>query len=161
MVRVIGIDPGLRNTGWGVIEHKNGALNYIASGVIETDAKQDMADRLLFIHKGLNAVIKNFAPQMSAIEETYVNSNYASSLKLSQARGAAILSLSMEGLKPEEYPAKTIKKALVGTGKADKEQVVSMIGYLMPGVRIESKDAADAVAIAICHANFSALSSLG
>ncbi len=153
-MRFLGIDPGLQHTGWGVIESKNDSLRFIAAGVINTSPKQEMPDRLVDIYKGLVGVLDRYKPDAAAIEETYVNKNYGSSLKLAHARSAAILTLSLSSLKPIEYSAKTIKKTLVGSGGAEKQQVMNMLNLLMPGIKISSKDASDAVAIAVCHSRF-------
>ncbi len=149
----LGIDPGLGNTGWGVIAAGGGKLRYIAAGVITTSASQEMASRLLHIHEQLQKVIVQYTPHYAAIEVTYVNKNYGSSLKLAHARAAAILTASLQGLMPVEYQAKIIKKALTGSGSADKEQIIAMLGLLMPGVCVNDNNAADALAIAICHAH--------
>ena len=154
MVKILGIDPGLNNTGWGVIEYFDNRCVYISSGVIKTSAKEDDSCRLLKIHDGIAEVVKTYQPTKAAIEQTYVNNNFASSLKLAQARGAAILTLATQGLFPAEYQAKTIKKAVVGSGRADKTQMVEMLKFLLPGSNIANPDAADATAIAICHAHY-------
>ncbi len=153
-MRVLGIDPGLQHTGWGIIESNNDSLKFIAAGVINTSSKKDMADRLVDIHNGLIGVMDKYYPSTSAIEETYVNENYGSSLKLAHARSAAILTLSLKGIKPCEYSAKTVKKTLVGSGNAEKQQIMNMLNLLMPGIKVTSKDASDAVAIAVCHSRF-------
>lgn len=156
MIRVIGIDPGLRNTGWAVIEvHKsNNEVKFIDCGVIKTTATLSLAERLHQLHLGIDDKVKMFAIQSAAIEETFVNMNYASSLKLSQARAAAMLSLTIAGLIPTEYAATTVKKTIVGTGRAEKDQVMKMLKLLIKGLNdIKSQDASDALAIALCHAH--------
>lgn len=154
MTRIIGIDPGLRNTGWAVIEAKNGNIKLLDLGVINTDSKDSLPTRLLHLHNDIQSIIQIHTPQFAAIEETYVNKNYSSSLKLSHARAAAILSLSIANLTPLEYPAKTVKKTIVGTGNAEKEQVMKMLTYIIPGLKTITKlDSADALAIAVCHAS--------
>lgn len=154
MTRIIGIDPGLRNTGWAVIEVKTGNIKLIDLGVITTSSNDSMPTRLLYLHNDIQSIIQAHLPQFAAIEETYVNKNFGSSLKLSHARAAAILSLSIAGLNPAEYPAKTVKKTVVGVGNAEKEQVLKMLSYIIPGLRTITKlDSADALAVAVCHAN--------
>ena len=156
MIRVIGIDPGLRNTGWAVIEvHKfTKEVKFIDCGVIKTTTTLSLAERLHQLHLGIDEKIKMFAIQAAAIEETFVNMNYASSLKLAQARAAAMLSLSIAGLIPSEYSPTTVKKTIVGTGRAEKEQVMKMLRLLIKGLNdIKSRDASDALAIALCHAH--------
>lgn len=152
--KIIGVDPGLNRTGWGVIEVYGSNLSYIASGVIETKASNYISSRLALIFKTLSGIIEEFSPEMAAIEETYVNSNFESSLKLAQARAAAMLSLEISGLSPISYQAKQVKKAVVGYGGADKNQMIRMINLLMPTAKIEKADAADAIAIAICHSSY-------
>ena len=156
MIRVIGIDPGLRNTGWAVIEvHKsNNEVKFIDCGVIKTTATLSLAERLHQLHLGIDDKVKMFTIQSAAIEETFVNMNYASSLKLSQARAAAMLSLTIAGVPPTEYAATTVKKTIVGTGRAEKDQVMKMLKLLIKGLNdIKSQDASDALAIALCHAH--------
>jgi crossover junction endodeoxyribonuclease RuvC len=153
MLRCLGIDPGLQKTGWAVIEHKTGALTHICSGVVITSASLMMPERLLFIQNSLNQIIKDFAPATAAIEDTYVNVNAKSSLKLAHARAAAMLTLAAAGLSPTEYAARAIKKSIVGSGNAEKEQVKNMMHYLIPNITPASihADEMDAIAIAICH----------
>lgn len=151
--RVIGIDPGLMETGWGVVEISGQRLQYIASGFIKTNSNDALSQRLLHIHNNIQQVVTEFSPQAAAIEDTYVNNNYGSSLKLSHARAAAILSLAINNLIAAEYPAKTVKKSLVGSGKAEKEQVQAMLSLLLKGLVIKNNNEADALAVAICHAH--------
>ena len=153
MALIIGIDPGLGNTGWGIIESDNSNLRYIASGTVSTSAKFPLAERLRSIFNGLNEVIKKFHPSVCAVEDSFVNINPASSLKLGQARGAAILSASCLGLSVFEYAPRLIKKALVGTGKAEKTQVAAMVKYLLPRAIIANDHESDAIAVSICHAH--------
>ena len=156
MTRVIGIDPGLRNTGWAVIEvHKlTKEVKFIDCGVIKTTATLSLTERLHQLHLGIDEKVKMFAIQSAAIEETFVNMNYGSSLKLAQARAAAMLSLAIAGLIPTEYASTTVKKTVVGTGRAEKEQVMKMLKLLIKGLHdIKSQDASDALAIALCHAH--------
>ena len=152
-IRIVGIDPGLRRTGWGVIESDGVRLSYVASGLITSDAEGDLAYRLREIYEGLMAVLASYKPAEAAVEETFVNDNPRATLKLGQARGMALLAPAMKGLKIGEYPPNLIKKTVVGAGHADKKQVQVMIGFLLPKAKFESADEADALAIAICHAN--------
>ncbi len=153
MVRIIGIDPGLRRTGWGVIESDGVRLSYVSSGLITSTSDEDLAYRLREIYEGLSSVIAGSGASEAAVEETFVNENPRATLKLGQARGMALLAPAMKGLKVAEYPPNLIKKAVVGAGHADKKQIQAMIGFLLPKARFESADEADALAIAICHAN--------
>lgn len=157
MTVIIGIDPGLNNTGWAVIEVRNSAFRLLNSGVVRTNPKDNLPNRLLKIHDELEKILVKYRPDLSAIEETFVNDNYGSSIKLSHARAAAIVTLSRLGVVPTEYAAKVIKKAVVGNGNADKNQVHHMLKVLMPTAQISSNDASDAAAVAICHANYSRL----
>jgi crossover junction endodeoxyribonuclease RuvC len=150
-VRVIGIDPGLRHTGWAVVDIRFGQIIYIASGVIDTDSKDPIAVRLTQIHNKLSEVIDSYQPNSAGLEETYVNKNYASSLKLAHARGVSMVTASMRGLEVIEYAPKTVKKTIVGNGSAPKDQLSRMLAILVPGVVIKSEDESDALAIAICH----------
>ncbi|MCE2991546.1 MAG: crossover junction endodeoxyribonuclease RuvC [Candidatus Jidaibacter sp.] len=150
-IRVLGIDPGLRHTGWAVIEINSGTISYVASGVINTNSKKPLAERLGEIHKNLNTIILDHNTSSAAIEETYVNKNYSSSLKLAHARGAAMVTANACGVELTEYPAKTVKKTLVGNGSAPKDQVSRMLSIILPGVAIRNEDESDALAIAVCH----------
>lgn len=152
-VRIIGIDPGLRRTGWGVIETDGVRLSYVASGLITSSADEDLAYRLRELFEGLLSVIAASGASEAAVEETFVNDNARATLKLGQARGMALLAPAMRGLNVAEYPPNLIKKAVVGAGHAEKRQIQAMIGFLLPKARVESADEADALAIAICHAN--------
>lgn len=152
-MRLIGLDPGLRRTGWGVIEADGNRLVHVASGTVGSDAALSLAERLSQLFDGLAQVIALYGPAEAAVEETFVNRNPASTLKLGQARGAVLLAPAQAGLPVAEYPANLIKKALVGNGHADKTQIQAMVGILLPGARPDSADAADALAIAICHAH--------
>lgn len=152
-IRIIGIDPGLRRTGWGVVESDGVRLVYVASGHITSDAADDLAYRLRVIFEGLSSVLAAFQPAEAAVEETFVNENARATLKLGQARGMALLAPAMKGLRVAEYPPNLIKKTVVGAGHAEKKQVQAMIGFLLPKAKFESADEADALAIAICHAN--------
>lgn len=152
MTVILGIDPGLQHTGWGVIASNTNRLSFIACGIIHTDPKLTTPKRLRQLHDGLQQVIALHKPQEAAVEETFVNKNSLTSLKLGQARGAILLSVSLEGLMIAEYSATLVKKSVVGNGHADKGQVAMMVGTLLPGCKA-SKDAADALAVAICHAH--------
>ena len=152
-IRIIGIDPGLRRTGWGIIESDGVRLVYVASGLVTSDAEDDLAYRLRELYEGVSGVIRTHKPAEAAVEETFVNENAKATLKLGQARGMALLAPAMQGLKVAEYSPNLIKKSVVGAGHAEKHQVQTMIGHLLPKARFESADEADALAIAICHAN--------
>lgn len=158
MPRIIGIDPGLVSTGWGIIDAQAGNLRFVACGTINPSTKLGLAERLLALHHALNGVVAQYQPTHGALEETFTTANGASTLKLGQARGALLVTLASHGLPIGEYAAKVVKKALVGTGAADKHQVSQMVGVLLPSSREAlaacKHDAADALALAICHANF-------
>jgi crossover junction endodeoxyribonuclease RuvC len=153
LIRIIGIDPGLRRTGWGIIESDGVRLAYVASGLITSDSDDDLAYRLRELYEGISGVIGSFKPAEAAVEETFVNENARATLKLGQARGMALLAPAMKGLRVAEYPPNLIKKTVVGAGHADKKQIQVMVGFLLPKAKFESADEADALAIAICHAN--------
>lgn len=152
-IRIIGIDPGLRRTGWGVVESDGVRLSYVASGLVTSTADADLACRLRELFEGIASVIASFKPHEAAVEETFVNDNARATLKLGQARGMALLAPAMGGLAVAEYPPNLVKKSVVGAGHAEKRQIKAMIGLLLPRARVESADEADALAIAICHAN--------
>ena len=152
-MKLLGIDPGLRNMGWGVIETDGNRLIYAGDGVVKSDPNLSLAERLVQLHDGLLLVIERFQPKEAAVEETFVNVNPASTLKLGQARGIALFVPSKFGLLVAEYSPNLIKKSLVGSGHASKEQVQMMINTLLPGCNFQSADSADALAIAICHAH--------
>lgn len=152
-IRILGLDPGLRRTGWGVIESDGVRLSYIDSGVITSDADEPLAYRLRALFEGVTGLIASFRPLEAAVEETFVNENPRSTLKLGQARGVILLAPATRGLKVAEYSANLIKKSVVGTGHAEKQQILAMIGFLLPKAKCQSADEADALAIAICHAN--------
>lgn len=151
-IRILGVDPGLRRTGWGVIAAEGARLSYVASGVIQPDETLALAQRLAGLHAGLMAVIEAHAPDEAAVEETFVNANPASTLKLGQARGVAMLVPALSGLLVAEYAANLVKKTVVGAGHAEKRQIQAMIAVLLPKATVKGADAADALAIAICHA---------
>jgi crossover junction endodeoxyribonuclease RuvC len=150
---ILGIDPGLTCTGWGVIAKAGSRLSHIGNGQIRTDITLSMAERLLELDRGLSAVVDIYHPDFAAVEEIFVNVNPQSTLKLGQARGAALLTMARAGLPIAEYPSKVIKKGLVGTGGAAKGQVQAMLKVLLPGVKLGGADAADALAVAITHAH--------
>ena len=148
---IIGLDPGLRTTGWGVVDAHDNNLHHIAHGAISSVSSAPLAERLRQIHTGVLDVIAEFLPDEAAIEETFVNKNPSSTLLLGQARGAVMLAPALAGVVVSEYAANLIKKSLVGVGHADKKQVRMMVRMLVPGADVEQADAADALAVAICH----------
>jgi crossover junction endodeoxyribonuclease RuvC len=152
-IRIIGIDPGLRRTGWGVVESDGVRLGYVGSGLITSDGDDELAYRLRQLFEGLLGVIAAMKPDEAAIEETFVNKDPRSTLKLGQARGIALLAPASRGLKVAEYTPNQIKKTVTGAGHAEKRQIQAMVGFLLPKAKFESADEADALAIAICHAN--------
>jgi crossover junction endodeoxyribonuclease RuvC len=152
-IRIIGIDPGLRRTGWGIVEAEGSRLGYVASGLVTSDEEGELAYRLRELYEGLSRVIAAFAPQEAAVEETFVNKDARATLKLGQARGMALLAPAQQGLRVAEYPPNVIKKTVTGTGHGEKRQIAAMVGFLLPKARFESADEADALAIAICHAS--------
>jgi crossover junction endodeoxyribonuclease RuvC len=153
MVRLLGIDPGLRFTGWGLIEADGNRLRHRADGVIATDSAASVPDRLRVLHDALAALLAEHQPDEAAVEETYVNRNGSATLKLGYARGIALLAPALAGISVTEYAAKSVKLAVVGTGGAEKAQVQMMVRRLLPGATITRADAADALAVAICHAH--------
>ena len=155
-MRLIGFDPGLRHTGWGVIEIEGNRLRHIADGTIRPAPGQDMAPRLRDMHEALAAVLAEYGPDEAAVEETFVNANPESTLKLGQARGVVLLGPALLGIPVFEYAPNRIKKAVVGAGHAAKQQVQFMVARLLPGCTATSADAADALAVAICHASYRA-----
>lgn len=152
-VRILGLDPGLRRTGWGIIESQGSRLKWIAHGVIKPDEKAPFADRLLALFDGVNDLIEAYRPDEAAVEETFLNSNPGSSMKLGHARAASLIAPARAGLIVAEYSTKEIKKSVVGTGGADKDQVAFMVKRLLPAAGNVSADAADALATAIMHAH--------
>ncbi len=150
---LLGIDPGLGTTGWGIISAEGNRLAHIANGRIVTDTKASLANRLVELDRALTDIILEFRPDGAAVEEVFVNSNPQSTLKLGQARGAILLSAARTGLEIGEYAARLVKKAVVGVGNADKAQVHAMVSRLLPGTKIAGPDAADALAVAITHAH--------
>jgi crossover junction endodeoxyribonuclease RuvC len=152
-VRIIGIDPGLRNTGWGVIEAEGTRLSYVADGSVHSDADAPLATRLLQIHTQLVEILQRYAPDEAAIEETFVNKDARATLKLGQARGAAMLAPALAGISVAEYAPNVVKKSVVGAGHAEKDQVKHMVKVLLPRAELNTADSTDALAIAICHAH--------
>ncbi|HLO76708.1 MAG TPA: crossover junction endodeoxyribonuclease RuvC [Magnetospirillum sp.] len=152
-MRVLGLDPGLRITGWGIVDAEGTRLRHVADGVIKSDDKLTLAERLVQLHRGVLAIIAQWTPEEAAVEETFVNKNPESTLKLGQARGAVLLAPALSGLMVGEYAPASVKQAVVGTGRAQKEQVGMMVRTLLPGCLVKSPDAADALAVAICHAH--------
>ena len=155
-MRLLGLDPGLRHTGWGVIEAAGNRLRHVADGAVHSSNARPLAERLVELHDGLARIIAEFRPDEAAVEETFVNKNPTSTLKLGLARGVALLVPALAGLPVHEYPANLVKKSVVGAGHAAKEQVQMMVRRLLPGAMIGSPDAADALAVAICHAHHAA-----
>lgn len=153
--RILGLDPGLQRTGWGMILSDGNRLAHIANGVIQTAPKAPMAERLNQIYEGIKAVIAAHDPGEAAVEETFLNRNPGTTLKLGHARGVVLLTPARAGLPVAEYAAKEVKKSLVGYGSADKNQVEVMVRRLLPGVEPANDDASDALAVAICHAHAS------
>jgi len=151
-VRLIGLDPGLRLTGWGVIDVEGNRLRHVAHGVIKVAAERSLAERLRELFDGVAAVIAAQMPLEAAVEETFVSVNPGSTLKLGQARGVVMLAPARAGLPVFEYAANLVKKSVTGAGHAEKRQIAMMIGHLLPGVEATA-DAADALAVAICHAH--------
>ncbi len=152
-VRILGLDPGLRVTGWGLIAAEGNRLIHLGSGTFTTDGEAPLAERLALLHRSLEALLEEARPDEAAVEETYVNRNGAATLKLGYARAIALLAPALAGLPVAEYPAKVIKRAVVGTGAAEKVQVALMVRHLLPGAAPIRADAADALAVAICHAH--------
>ena len=150
---IIGLDPGLGTTGWGIVAKSGSRLSHVANGQVKTDPKAPLAERLVVLDRELADIILAHRPDSGAVEEVFVNSNPQSTLKLGQARGVCLLALARAGLPVAEYATRLVKKALVGTGGAEKAQVQAMLRVLLPGVKLAGPDAADALAVAICHAH--------
>jgi crossover junction endodeoxyribonuclease RuvC len=153
VVRILGIDPGLRRTGWGVVESEGNRLVFVGCGSVEPSDKLPLAERLLAIHRGLEKVLADYAPAEAAVEQTFVNKDGAATLKLGQARGVAMLAPAMRGIWVAEYAPNQVKKTVVGAGHADKAQIQMMLKILLPKADPRTADAADALAIAITHAH--------
>ena len=159
-IRIIGIDPGLRNTGWGVIEAEGTRLFYVADGSVHSDADAPLATRLLQIHMQLAEILQRYAPDEAAIEETFVSKDARATLKLGQARGAAMLAPALAGITVAEYAPNVVKKSVVGAGHAEKDQVKHMVKVLLPRAELNTADSTDALAVAICHAHHRGVQSL-
>ena len=159
-IRILGVDPGLRRTGWGVIESAGNALAFVAAGTVRSDADRSLAERLCQLHDGLSTVIEAHAPAEAAVEATFVNRDASATLKLGQARGIALLVPARAGLVVAEYAPNAVKKSVIGVGHGDKRQVQMMVRMLLPKADFDSEDAADALAIAICHAHHRGSASL-
>ena len=153
--RIIGFDPGLRRTGWGVIDVAGSRLSYVACGTIKTTNEGSLAERLLILHDGIDAVIRQMSPDEAAVEQTFVNKDAVATLKLGHARAVALLVPARAGLAVAEYAPNQVKKTVVGVGHADKEQVHVMVKMLLPQSDAQGADAADALAVAITHAHWS------
>lgn len=153
-VRIIGIDPGLRYSGWGIIESDGNRLAYVASGVVTSSAKAQLSKRLVALFEGLSGVLSQWEPAEAAVENTFVNKDASATLKLGQARGIALVVPALAGLSVAEYAPNMVKKTVVGAGHAGKEQIAAMIGHLLPKASPQSEDEADALAVAITHAHY-------
>ena len=153
VVRILGLDPGLRHTGWGVIEAQGNRLRFIADGVVQPNPALSLGERLKEVFLEVQGIVAAYAPDECAIEDTFVNKNPVSTLKLGHARAAAMLAPAVAGIMVAEYKPNLVKKSVVGAGHADKIQVAAMMRVLLPGCAIGSKDAADALAVAVCHAH--------
>lgn len=149
--RIIGLDPGLRNTGWGVIDMDGNRITYVDSGTARPPTDWSMADRLKSLHDLLMMVLERYDPNEAAVEETFLNKNPGTTLKLGHARGVVLVAPALYGLPVAEYSAKSVKQSVVGTGAANKDQIGMMVRTLLPGCNPSSEDAADALAVAICH----------
>ena len=152
-IRIIGIDPGLRRTGWGIIETLGNSLRFVGSGTVTSDGEMDLASRLCQLHDGLAEVVHSYQPDEAAVEQTFVNKDATATLKLGQARGIAMLVPARAGLRVAEYAPNAVKKAVIGVGHGEKQQIHLMLKVLMPKAEFKGNDAADALAIAICHAH--------
>ena len=152
-MKILGLDPGLGTTGWGLIQADGNRLAHIANGQISTKTSAELPRRLAFLGEQLEALIAEHRPEAAAVEEVFVNANPQSTLKLGQARGVVIMVAARSGIEVGEYAARLVKKAVVGTGGAEKAQVHAMVARLLPGAKIAGPDAADALAVAITHAH--------
>jgi crossover junction endodeoxyribonuclease RuvC len=152
-IRILGVDPGLRRTGWGLIAITGNDLAFVAAGTVKAPLDGDLAPRLLALHQGLAAVIREYLPDEAAVEQTFVNRDAVATLKLGQARGIALVVPAAAGLTVAEYAPNAIKKTVVGAGHAEKQQIRAMVRVLLPRATFDTDDAADALAVAICHAH--------
>jgi crossover junction endodeoxyribonuclease RuvC len=155
-MRLIGLDPGLRHTGWGVIDASGNRLIHVADGVVHSRASRPLAERLVDLFRQLNDILARYRPDEAAVEESFVNKNPASTLKLGVARGVVLLAPAERGIPVFEYSANLVKKSVVGVGHADKRQIEVMVKRLLPAATLDAADAADALAVAICHAHHAA-----
>ena len=153
-MRILGLDPSLSSTGWGIVEVENNRLRYVADVFIKTDPKLPIYDRLAVIHRALNEVIETYHPQEAAIEQVFLNENPTSTIKLGMARGVVILAPALFGIPVCEYEPTKVKKAVVGVGRAEKSQVETMVKILLPGCKPKNNDSSDALAMAICHNSY-------
>jgi crossover junction endodeoxyribonuclease RuvC len=152
-IRILGIDPGLRRTGWGIVTIDGNRLSFVSCGSLATDDGATLAARLLAIHDGLRRVLEEHAPDEAAVEATFVNKDAGATLKLGHARGVAMLAPAIAGVPVTEYAPNLVKKSIVGAGHSEKAQIRMMIGVLLPTADPQSDDAADALAVAVCHAH--------
>ncbi|XHB99790.1 crossover junction endodeoxyribonuclease RuvC [Nitratireductor sp. ac15] len=152
-IRILGIDPGLRRTGWAIIDAQGNSLRFVGAGTVTSDGKADLASRLCQLHDGLDAILHDHRPDEAAVEATFVNKDASATLKLGQARGIAMLVPARAGLPVAEYAPNAVKKTVIGVGHGNKKQIHMMVKVLMPKARFDTDDAADAIAIAICHAH--------
>ncbi len=152
-IRIIGIDPGLRRTGWGIVESLGNSLRFVAAGTVRSDDKAALASRLCQLHDGLADVLHQLMPHEAAVEQTFVNKDASATLKLGQARGIAMVVPARAGLPVAEYAPNAVKKAVIGVGHGDKKQIHMMVKVLLPKATFSGDDAADGLAIAICHAH--------
>lgn len=152
-IRILGVDPGLRRTGWGLIAVTGNNLAFVAAGTVRAPLDGELAHRLVALHKGLSEIVAGFRPDEAAVEQTFVNRDASATLKLGQARGIALLVPALAGLSVAEYAPNAVKKAVVGAGHAEKMQIRAMVRVLLPRATFDTDDSADALAIAICHAH--------
>ncbi len=153
MIRIIGIDPGLQRTGWGIVEAEGNSLVFVAAGTLRSTPRMELASRLCQLHDGLEEVVHREIPDEAAVEHTFVNKDASATLKLGQARGIALLVPPRAGLRVAEYAPNAVKNSVIGVGHGDKQQIKMMVNMLLPKAQYDSDDAADALAIAICHAH--------
>lgn len=151
VIRIIGIDPGLRRTGWGIVEAHANTLRFVAAGTVTSDGKANLATRLCQLHEGLSTILHAHRPDEAAVEQTFVNKDATATLKLGRARGVVMLVPALAGLPVAEYAPNAVKKAVIGVGHGDKKQIHMMVRVLMPRATFDTDDAADALAIAVCH----------
>lgn len=150
---ILGLDPGLTHTGWGIVKQENNCLKFLASGTLKSNAKETLPQRLVSLYEGLQDILKTWTPDTAAVEETFVNTNAQSTLKLGQGRAISLLVPALHGIPVEEYAANLVKKSVVGTGHATKEQIMHMIKVILPSSSAQNEHEADALAVAICHAH--------